>query len=58
VSPFSAAKLILTPGLQWVLRTTNDPSARISAAMAYDTKRGLSVLFGGLGLDPIYPIEL
>jgi hypothetical protein len=45
------ANLTLQPGLQWVLRATNGPTARTKSAMAYDSKRHVTVLFGGLGLD-------
>jgi hypothetical protein len=53
-----AATLALSPGLQWVLRTTNGPTARTSSAMAYDSKRHVTVLFGGLGFHPDYPNQL
>lgn len=35
-----------TPG-QWVLRATNGPPARFAHAMAYDSTRGVTVLYGG-----------
>lgn len=51
------ARLTLKPDPQWVLRTTNGPSARTGAAMAYDDKRHVTVLFGGYGTntDPQIP---
>lgn len=52
------ATVTLQPGLQWVLRGTNGPTARTGSAMAYDSKRGVSVLFGGLGLDTNSPGQL
>jgi hypothetical protein len=41
------AQLSITPGPQWVLRTTNGPSARYGNAMAYDSDRGVTVMYGG-----------
>jgi Ig-like domain-containing protein/Kelch motif protein len=32
---------------QWVLRGTNGPPARFGHAMAYDSTRGVSIIFGG-----------
>jgi len=43
----SVAKLKVLPGPEWVLRATNGPSARSGHAMAYDSARGVTVLFGG-----------
>jgi hypothetical protein len=34
-------------GVEWTLRSQNGPSARGSHAMAYDSVRGVTVLFGG-----------
>ncbi len=36
-------------GLAWQLRATNGPSTRVSHSMAYDTSRGVTVLYGGFG---------
>lgn len=41
------ATLTITPPSQWVPRGTNGPPARFGHAMAYDSKRGVTVLFGG-----------
>lgn len=41
------ARVTVNPGLQWVFRTTNGPSARSGHAMAYDSHRRVSVVFGG-----------
>ena len=41
------AQLTLRPGPQWVLRTTNGPQARFANAMAYDSARGVTVMYGG-----------
>ena len=35
----------------WTLRTTDGPSTRASYAMAYDSARGVTVLFGGHNLE-------
>jgi hypothetical protein len=54
------AKLTIKPGPQWVLRTTNGPAARTGPAMAYDTKRHVTVLFGGAIPDDagqLYPLN-
>ena len=48
------AQLTILPGLQWVMRTTNGPPARTQSAMAYDSRRGVTVLFGGYGFSPGY----
>jgi hypothetical protein len=34
----------------WTLKQDAGPSARIYSSMAYDSSRGRTVLFGGLGL--------
>jgi hypothetical protein len=52
------AQVSIQPGPQWVLRGTNGPSARSGTAMAYDSKRGVTVLFGGLGFDTNFPNQL
>jgi hypothetical protein len=52
------ATLTVQPGLQWVLRATHGPTARTGSAMAYDSKRRVTVLFGGLGLDTNSPNQL
>lgn len=54
----AVAQVTIQPGPQWVLRTTNGPSARTGAAMAYDSLRGVTVLFGGLGFDTNFPNQL
>jgi hypothetical protein len=41
------AQLTVQPGPQWVLRTTNGPTARWGNAMAYDSARGVTVMYGG-----------
>ena len=46
----SVAHLTILPGPEWVLRTTNGPTARTQGAMAYDSSRGVTMSFGGLGL--------
>ena len=52
------ATLTLQPGLQWIMRTTNGPTARTAASMAYDSHRQVTVMFGGLGMVPGYPNQL
>lgn len=46
------AKLKVKPGPEWVLRAstspTTGPSARSGHAMAYDSARGVTVMFGGM----------
>ncbi|MCC6659293.1 MAG: hypothetical protein IT437_00235 [Phycisphaerales bacterium] len=46
-----AAQTECGPG-QWVLRSNSGPPARYGHAMAYDSKRGVTVLFGGAGNGP------
>lgn len=41
------AQLTLKPGAQWVRRSGQGPSRRHGHAMAYDAKRGVTLLFGG-----------
>ena len=36
-------------GARWEQRTADGPSPRASPGIAYDTKRGLTILFGGMG---------
>lgn len=43
----AAANLKILLGVEWVLRTTNGPSPRSGHAMAYDTNRAVTMLFGG-----------
>ena len=43
----SVAKVTVAPGWQWVFRTTNGPAARFAEALAYDSIRGVTMLFGG-----------
>ena len=38
-------------GAAWTLRTTSGPAARQNAAMAFDTARNKTVLFGGLSFS-------
>lgn len=47
----SLATVTILPGPQWVRRTTNGPSARSDHAMAYDSARRVTVLFGGFNND-------
>ncbi|HVV70748.1 MAG TPA: kelch repeat-containing protein, partial [Verrucomicrobiae bacterium] len=49
------ATLTVKPGPQWVLRATNGPSARSAPALAYDSRRHVTVLFGGYAADPADP---
>lgn len=46
------ANLTITPGPQWLLRSTNGPAPREGAAIAYDDWRKVTVLFGGVGVNP------
>lgn len=39
-------------GLVWTLRSTSGPAPRQQHAVAFDSRRGVVVLFGGLGLSP------
>jgi hypothetical protein len=41
-------------GERWHLRTTLGPSPRALTAMAYDSARGVVVMFGGAAQDPIF----
>ncbi len=45
------AKLTVKPGPQWVQRRTNGPPARAEHALAYDSMRRVTTLFGGNVLD-------
>jgi len=47
------ATLLIKPGPQWVLRSSSGPPARTAPAMAYDSKRHVTVLFGGAVPDDI-----
>lgn len=38
-------------GLHWELRATNGPASRINASLAYDSSRGVTVLYGGFPGD-------
>jgi hypothetical protein len=38
-------------GVEWELRSTSGPSARVAPAMAYDAARQVVVMFGGMGSD-------
>lgn len=42
-----AARLTVKPGPQWWLRATNGPPVRFGHAMAYDSARRVTVMFGG-----------
>ena len=41
-------------GTTWVERTVEGPSPRIAAGSAYDSRRGLVILFGGTGNDSLH----
>lgn len=49
VTTLAGLKLALP---QWVLRTTNGPSPRRANAMAYDSARGVTVMYSGGFVDP------
>jgi len=49
LSTLATLKLTLP---QWVLRTTNGPSPRYANAMAYDSGRGVTVMYSGGYVDP------
>ena len=49
----STAGVLTLPPPIWVLRATNGPAPRYAHAMAYDSKRGVTVLYGGGYVDPL-----
>lgn len=52
------AVLTVTPGAEWVLRATNGPSHRFHHSMVYDSRRGVTVLFGGqTNFSGIFPFN-
>lgn len=51
VSTLASLKLTLP---QWVLRTTNGPSPRYANAMAYDSARGVTVMYSGGYVDATF----
>lgn len=40
-------------GTSWIFRATNGPSARFDHHMAYDSVRGVTVLYGGFPANPL-----
>jgi hypothetical protein len=38
-------------GTKWYFRTTNGPSSRFTQSMAYDSFRGITVMYGGFGYN-------
>jgi hypothetical protein len=48
----AVARVSVKPGPQWWLRSTNGPPARFAHTMAYDSRRGRVVMFGGRSIGP------
>ncbi len=52
------ATLTITPGAEWVFRSTNGPPPRFYHSMVYDSQRGVTVLFGGqTNWGGIFPVN-